>query len=174
MSIIRRLLSSPSGGASVGLLVVGGLAVATVSSSLYNVDGGHAAIVFNRFVGVKETVYGEVTTFCFYFFCFFFFSFLFFLLRSFSCFLLRDLFPSFHLLPLLSSFFSSPLFFIRFFFFLFFFLVRQKREHTSNFLGSSVPKSITCVQSLASFPRLQAPKTCKWSILRSVSCLVRM
>jgi len=34
-----------------------------VSSSLFNVDGGHGAVVFNRFVGVKQTVYGEGTHF---------------------------------------------------------------------------------------------------------------
>jgi len=41
-----------------GLAVAGGLAYAG-SQSLYNVDGGHRAIVFNRVVGMKETVYGE-------------------------------------------------------------------------------------------------------------------
>ncbi len=111
--------------------------------------------------------------FLFLFFLFFFFLFCFFycdLFRAFFCVI------SFHYsicFPSSPPFFHLP-FFSFVFFFLFFFLVRQKREHTSNFLGSSVPKSITCVQSLASFPRLQAPKTCKWSILRSVSCLVRM
>jgi hypothetical protein len=53
MHFVRRALASPGGGASVGLLVLGAAGVATLSASLYNVDGGHAAIVFNRFVGIK-------------------------------------------------------------------------------------------------------------------------
>ena len=43
----------------VGLAVLGGV----VNSALYNVDGGHRAVIFDRFVGVKEGVAGEGTHF---------------------------------------------------------------------------------------------------------------
>ncbi|KAG5545193.1 hypothetical protein RHGRI_017620 [Rhododendron griersonianum] len=49
----------PGGGAASALIkfgVVAGLGVYGVANSLYNVDGGHRAIVFNRIVGVKEKV----------------------------------------------------------------------------------------------------------------------
>lgn len=36
--------------------VLGALGVYGVANSLYNVDGGHRAIVFNRLVGVKDKV----------------------------------------------------------------------------------------------------------------------
>lgn len=40
-------------------LVIGGTAAAWgISNSLFNVEGGHRAIVFNRLVGIKETVRG--------------------------------------------------------------------------------------------------------------------
>lgn len=54
----------PSGGAVSALIklgVVAGLGVYGISHSLYNVEGGHRAIVFNRIVGVKEKVYPEGT-----------------------------------------------------------------------------------------------------------------
>lgn len=43
----------------LGLALVGGAA----NSMLYNVDGGHRAIIFDRFQGVKDTVVGEGTHF---------------------------------------------------------------------------------------------------------------
>ena len=43
----------------VGVAVVGGI----VNSALYNVDGGHRAVIFDRFVGVKDAVAGEGTHF---------------------------------------------------------------------------------------------------------------
>ena len=49
----------PGGGAAstlVKLGVFGGLAVYAAANSLYNVEGGHRAIMFNRLVGVKEKV----------------------------------------------------------------------------------------------------------------------
>lgn len=49
----------PGGGAASALIkfgVVAGLGVYGVANSLYNVDGGHRAIVFNRLVGVKDKV----------------------------------------------------------------------------------------------------------------------
>lgn len=36
--------------------LVGGLGLYAASNSLYNVEGGHRAVVFNRIYGVKETV----------------------------------------------------------------------------------------------------------------------
>mmetsp|Transcript_24104 Transcript_24104/g.36619 ORF Transcript_24104/g.36619 Transcript_24104/m.36619 type:complete len:322 (-) Transcript_24104:94-1059(-) len=40
------------------LAVAGGLAYGTMNS-LYTVQGGHRAVVFNRLIGMKDTVYGE-------------------------------------------------------------------------------------------------------------------
>ncbi|QHO49228.1 Prohibitin-2 [Arachis hypogaea] len=46
----------PSGGlfALLKVSIFGGLAVYGAANSLYNVEGGHRAIVFNRIVGVKD------------------------------------------------------------------------------------------------------------------------
>lgn len=49
----------PGGGASSALLklgIVGGLALYAADNSLYNVEGGHRAIIFNRIIGVKDKV----------------------------------------------------------------------------------------------------------------------
>jgi len=43
----------------MGLAIAGGV----VNSALYNVDGGHRAVIFDRFTGVKNTVVGEGTHF---------------------------------------------------------------------------------------------------------------
>ncbi|XP_055920133.1 protein l(2)37Cc [Eupeodes corollae] len=43
----------------LGVAVVGGV----VNSALYNVDGGHRAVIFDRFTGVKQEVVGEGTHF---------------------------------------------------------------------------------------------------------------
>jgi len=43
----------------VGVAVLGGV----VNSALYNVDGGHRAVIFDRFTGVKDAVAGEGTHF---------------------------------------------------------------------------------------------------------------
>ncbi|KAF2283495.1 hypothetical protein GH714_010855 [Hevea brasiliensis] len=54
----------PGGGAASTLLklgVIGGIVVYAAANSLYNVEGGHRAIVFNRIVGVKDKVYPEGT-----------------------------------------------------------------------------------------------------------------
>jgi prohibitin 2 len=40
----------------VGLLVGGTTLTWAANNSLFNVEGGHRAIVFNRFVGIKEQV----------------------------------------------------------------------------------------------------------------------
>ena len=41
-------------------LAVGG---AVINNALYNVDGGHRAVIFDRFTGVKDQVAGEGTHF---------------------------------------------------------------------------------------------------------------
>ncbi|KAH0941181.1 hypothetical protein HID58_000818, partial [Brassica napus] len=49
----------PGGGAVSALLkigIIGGLGLYGATQSLYNVDGGHRAIMFNRLVGVKDKV----------------------------------------------------------------------------------------------------------------------
>ncbi|XP_037960247.1 protein l(2)37Cc [Teleopsis dalmanni] len=43
----------------LGVAVLGGV----VNSALYNVDGGHRAVIFDRFTGVKQNVVGEGTHF---------------------------------------------------------------------------------------------------------------
>lgn len=43
-------------GALAKLAVIGGLGLYGAMNSLYNVEGGHRAIVFNRIVGVKDKV----------------------------------------------------------------------------------------------------------------------
>lgn len=54
----------PGGGAASALIklgVIGGIGLYAAGNSLYNVEGGHRAIVFNRIVGVKDKVYPEGT-----------------------------------------------------------------------------------------------------------------
>ncbi|QCD88884.1 membrane protease subunit HflC [Vigna unguiculata] len=53
----------PGGGiaALLKVSIIGGIAVYGAANSLYNVEGGHRAIVFNRILGVKEQVYPEGT-----------------------------------------------------------------------------------------------------------------
>jgi len=55
----------PGAGASARLLVgAGALFTACIAGyryGLYNVDGGHRAVIFNKITGVKENVYGEGT-----------------------------------------------------------------------------------------------------------------
>ncbi|CAA6665450.1 unnamed protein product [Spirodela intermedia] len=54
----------PGGGAASALAkfaVFAGLGVYGVANSIYNVDGGHRAIVFNRIGGIKDKVYPEGT-----------------------------------------------------------------------------------------------------------------
>lgn len=47
------------GQVGLGVALVGGV----VNSALYNVDGGHRAVIFDRFSGVKKQVVGEGTHF---------------------------------------------------------------------------------------------------------------
>ena len=47
----------PNAATGVGrLLLLGGAAVVGAINSLFNVEGGHRAIVFNRLTGIKDTV----------------------------------------------------------------------------------------------------------------------
>ncbi|KAJ7948376.1 Prohibitin mitochondrial-like [Quillaja saponaria] len=60
----KNMKVPPGGGAASALLklgIIGGVGIYAAANSLYNVDGGHRAIVFNRLVGVKEKVYPEGT-----------------------------------------------------------------------------------------------------------------
>ena len=51
-------------GAPVGrllqVLAVGGAGVYGLANSLFNVEGGHRAIVFNRIIGIKDQVSGDL------------------------------------------------------------------------------------------------------------------
>ncbi|KAF6170659.1 hypothetical protein GIB67_015611 [Kingdonia uniflora] len=54
----------PGAGAASSLIkvgIVGAMGVYAATNSLYNVEGGHRAIVFNRISGVKDKVYPEGT-----------------------------------------------------------------------------------------------------------------
>ena len=57
--IMAAQLLNRIGQLGVGLAVGG----AVVNSALYNVDGGHRAVIFDRFTGVKPLVSGEGTHF---------------------------------------------------------------------------------------------------------------
>lgn len=52
-------LFSALGKIGIGLAVAGGV----VNTALYNVDGGHRAVIFDRFAGVRANVVGEGTHF---------------------------------------------------------------------------------------------------------------
>lgn len=54
-------ISPAAVGGLARVLIGGGLAVYGATNSLFNVEGGHRAIVFNRLVGIKEEVYQEGT-----------------------------------------------------------------------------------------------------------------
>lgn len=49
-----------AGGGAILLLVGGGLAI---NASLFNVDGGHRAIMYSRLSGIKSNIYPEGTHF---------------------------------------------------------------------------------------------------------------
>ncbi|KAL9172278.1 hypothetical protein ABFS82_03G034800 [Erythranthe guttata] len=54
-----KMPNMPGGGATSALIklgVVTGLGIYGVANSLYNVEGGHRAIVFNRIGGIKDEV----------------------------------------------------------------------------------------------------------------------
>lgn len=60
MENLRNVKMPPGGTAAAGTLarviLLGGAAVVGAVNSLFNVEGGHRAIVFNRLTGIKDTV----------------------------------------------------------------------------------------------------------------------
>ncbi|KAK9915078.1 hypothetical protein WJX75_004457 [Coccomyxa subellipsoidea] len=63
MQNLRNVKLPPGNGAGrlVQAVLFGGAAIYGASQSLFNVEGGHRAIVFNRISGIKEKVYEEGT-----------------------------------------------------------------------------------------------------------------
>ena len=57
--IMAAQLLNRLGQLGVGLAVGG----AVINNALYNVDGGHRAVIFDRFTGIKDQVTGEGTHF---------------------------------------------------------------------------------------------------------------
>lgn len=53
---VPNVPGSPALSALLKVSVIGGLGVYAIANSIYNVDGGHRAIVFNRITGIKEKV----------------------------------------------------------------------------------------------------------------------
>eukprot|EP00894_Picocystis_sp_ML_P001647 jgi/Pico_ML_1/52164/g374.t2 len=54
----------PPTGPAAGIakvLLAGGAAAYAFNNALFNVEGGHRAVVFNRLVGIKDTIYSEGT-----------------------------------------------------------------------------------------------------------------
>lgn len=59
MEKLKNMKMPRPGGAGLGLgalLGAAGLGIYTLSNCLFNVEGGHRAIVFNRLMGIKEDV----------------------------------------------------------------------------------------------------------------------
>ncbi|WIA24010.1 hypothetical protein OEZ86_007248 [Tetradesmus obliquus] len=54
-------ISPAAVGGLARLLIGGGALVYGATNSLFNVEGGHRAIVFNRLIGIKDEVYAEGT-----------------------------------------------------------------------------------------------------------------
>ncbi|KAK9845946.1 hypothetical protein WJX81_006637 [Elliptochloris bilobata] len=61
MKNMGNKLPSNAAGRLVRTVLIGGAAVYGITHSLFNVEGGHRAIVFNRFGGLKDKVYEEGT-----------------------------------------------------------------------------------------------------------------
>jgi len=63
-SLSKSLRNAPSGlGAGMAAIIGAALLGLTATQSLYNVDGGFRAVVFNKITGVKQKTYGEGTHF---------------------------------------------------------------------------------------------------------------
>ena len=60
-----RNMRMPAGGGATGSILravaIGGALLYGAANSLFNVEGGHRAIMFNRLSGVKDTVRDIVT-----------------------------------------------------------------------------------------------------------------
>lgn len=64
MPNLRMPPGGPGGLRAVGAVAAtAGFLTGAYRYGLYNVDGGHRAVIFNRVIGVKDTVYGEGTHF---------------------------------------------------------------------------------------------------------------
>lgn len=64
MGNVRMPTGGPAGVRTIGALVTGAVALSSAYRyGLFNVDGGHRAVMFNRVTGVREQVYGEGTHF---------------------------------------------------------------------------------------------------------------
>ncbi len=64
MGNVRMPPGGPAGVRTVGALVTGAVALSgAYRYGLFNVDGGHRAVMFNRVMGVRDHVYGEGTHF---------------------------------------------------------------------------------------------------------------
>lgn len=53
---VPKMPGSGAFSALIRLGIVGGLGLYAATNSLYNVEGGHRAIVFNRIAGIKDKV----------------------------------------------------------------------------------------------------------------------
>ncbi|XP_019097720.1 PREDICTED: prohibitin-7, mitochondrial-like [Camelina sativa] len=60
---VPNVPGSPALSALLKVGVIGGLGLYCIANSMYNVEGGHRAIVFNRLTGIKDKVYPEGTHF---------------------------------------------------------------------------------------------------------------
>ncbi|KAJ4844440.1 Prohibitin-1, subunit of the prohibitin complex (Phb1p-Phb2p) [Turnera subulata] len=60
---VPKVPGSGAASALVKLGLIGGIGLYAAANSLYNVDGGHRAIMFNRLTGIKDKVYPEGTHF---------------------------------------------------------------------------------------------------------------
>lgn len=58
-----QAMGQAAGGAAnlLKIALFGGAAVYGVSNSIFNVEGGHRAVVFNRLLGIKESVRAACT-----------------------------------------------------------------------------------------------------------------
>lgn len=62
MPNLRMPQGGPAGLRAIGLLTAGAVGLSSAYRyGLFNVDGGHRAVLFNRVVGVRDNVYGEGT-----------------------------------------------------------------------------------------------------------------
>lgn len=58
MENVKNIKMPPGNAASrlAKVVIMGGAAVYGLSNSLFNVEGGHRAIIFNRLSGISDTV----------------------------------------------------------------------------------------------------------------------
>lgn len=68
---VPNVPGSPALSALLKVSVIGGLGVYALTNSLYNVDGGHRAVMFNRLTGIKEKVCISQTNKSYFWICVF-------------------------------------------------------------------------------------------------------